>query len=149
MTDPKIAALIAEEAEKRWPEKRDRFGILSREERALNTIQRDAFVAGAQHALEASVQAPAVDREAFDNALQQWSGNGSVLDRLIASGVLQDGFLLEREAEARGLEGAAEWWNNSGLPMYTTHEISRALIARAQRVREGNRVYRNKNCPYE
>lgn len=97
-------------------------------------------------ALEASVQAPAVDKQVIIRdmqSIQRWwhlSGNDGpadpdyIVDGLIDSGVLQDA----AEVEARGLEKAADdltpgedkvddWGIQAGL-----------LRARAQQVREGN-----------
>lgn len=61
---------------------------------------------------------------------------GSVLlkafDALIASGILQDAAVLEREAEARGLGEFADWFVNTsstvgGKPMFTGSEVEEIL----------------------
>jgi len=142
---PDIAALIAQA--------RGLGGLSS-------TVQ--AVVDGLADALEASVQAPAVDREALkrllvdaelasvmrimsdgypSTAIRTNEGAAEVaVDAVLASGILLDA----REVEARGLEKAAdEFWER--LPdgtgngrAYNSHRVATMLRARAQQVREGD-----------
>ena len=81
-------------------------------------------------------QAPAVDREAFDEALQQWSGNGSVFAHLVASGILQDA----AEVEARGLETVATIIENprpGKSDALRRADVVAALRSRADQRRKG------------
>lgn len=94
----------------------------------------------AADALEASEQAPAVDRETLAKWLGAYRGLGldhyEQVDNLVASGILQDAAMLEREAEARGLEKAAEAAFRVTANMHGG--FSNWLSRRAQQVREGN-----------
>lgn len=120
------------------------------------------LIADLAGALEAAVQAPAVDREALaryfymdnagweDSAVEHWdylidrirkgieAGHDKWLcfqaaDRLIASGVLQDA----AEVEARGLEKAADALCPASVTVGPYSMAANELRARAQQVREG------------
>ena len=140
----KVKALIAQarEREHEWS---------SREQMPSDVI----LVARLADALEASVQAPAVDREALTNVLGVALANAydddsvvtveeSVAAQLVASGVLLD----DAEVEARGARaGYDAGYTNGGYdqadraagisPSRIDFDAGLVADARAQQVREG------------
>lgn len=113
MSDEKITALIAEARQASHKVRADSPEMFV--DAGLRLLIRRLA-----DALEASVQTPAVDREALETVLARGiqyalhdDSEGTleefVATELFASGILQDAAVLEREAEARGLERFADF----------------------------------------